>query len=566
MSRAGKPTPGPNSVRMKRLASVRSRWLIFGVAIVVTLVEAWCVACVSRAPTNAGTHFAEPEEPYEGPRPRNKLMDVDFADAERGWAVGSRTTATPAGATKGLPADGMILRTSDGGGTWSVQATDAWPAFDAVAFADARTGWVVGGHMVLRTTDGGTTWQQQDLGPATGSFHDVEAVDPNTAWVVSNAVERSKDTTNPYTMKPALEATATVYRTTDGGATWDRTRIATDESIADIEFSDATHGWLAVDRQTKPEPGWEGRILGGGFVWPDRWRILRTTDGGATWDFRRDGAGRLWHVAAPTQAEVHAVGEPHESGSDIGIGRVFSVLATEATPAWVQVWLPVKRIRTLGIDFADRQKGWVTGDADNQGVLLRTTDGGTTWNRMVVVPAPTLRRVAAIDRKNAVAVGSRGTIVWVRDGSAGFYGSRVTMGGLLFETVKVETRSPGALAEGWRRVRITISITNVGTSDVVYLPNPNTLRVRVGNTVYRSIDRERRGVRIALLGTAYERDPESELPNDTRDTGFRIMPWQLEPGDRGHVIVDLDIEDHVTNGAVIMDRGDLRHVALWSWW
>ena len=52
-----------------------------------------------------------------------------------------------------------ILRTTDGGVTWTVQYSKPGPLLLAVSFSDANTGTAVGeSGMILRTTNGGLTW------------------------------------------------------------------------------------------------------------------------------------------------------------------------------------------------------------------------------------------------------------------------------------------------------------------------------------------------------------------------------------------------------------------------
>jgi hypothetical protein len=82
------------------------------------------------------------------------LEGVSFTDANTGTTVGS---------------DGTILRTTDGGTTWTSQSNpfsgttyDFWDVF----FSDANTGLVVGnGGIILRTTTGGVTWLERDKTP-----------------------------------------------------------------------------------------------------------------------------------------------------------------------------------------------------------------------------------------------------------------------------------------------------------------------------------------------------------------------------------------------------------------
>jgi photosystem II stability/assembly factor-like uncharacterized protein len=96
------------------------------------------------------------------------VSTVKFADEKTGIAAGEY---------------GLILRTSDGGKTWTqISANDikylsfSWssPAFTDVNFADAETGYLVGTcGIILKTTDAGLTWQELSSGTVYGIM-DVE--------------------------------------------------------------------------------------------------------------------------------------------------------------------------------------------------------------------------------------------------------------------------------------------------------------------------------------------------------------------------------------------------------
>ena len=82
------------------------------------------------------------------------LADVHFVDALVGWACGF---------------GGSIIHTTDGGATWTPQATPSWrydsgytvaiePSLYSIFFLDADRGWAVGDRgTILRTTHGGGT-------------------------------------------------------------------------------------------------------------------------------------------------------------------------------------------------------------------------------------------------------------------------------------------------------------------------------------------------------------------------------------------------------------------------
>lgn len=99
----------------------------------------------------------------------SQLRSVFFLDANIGWAVGN----------------GGIAHTADGGASWVLQAT-APEGFADVRFVDAEHGIAVGRlfGQILRTADGGTTWTQ-DRPPRTDEgFAAVAMLDADTATVV----------------------------------------------------------------------------------------------------------------------------------------------------------------------------------------------------------------------------------------------------------------------------------------------------------------------------------------------------------------------------------------------
>jgi len=85
---------------------------------------------------------------WQNPFPQgNTLRGASFVDANTGTVVGDY---------------GTIVRTTDGGNSWTVQASGTTQDLWAVSFTDANNGTAVGGTIggstILRTTDGGDTW------------------------------------------------------------------------------------------------------------------------------------------------------------------------------------------------------------------------------------------------------------------------------------------------------------------------------------------------------------------------------------------------------------------------
>jgi photosystem II stability/assembly factor-like uncharacterized protein len=232
-----------------------------------------------------------------------------------------------------------IYKTSDGGGTWQLQFTNAdssafydcfafWDASHGLAFSDA-----VAEHFMIRlTTDGGAHWTPVTANalppaqPGEGAFAAsgtcVVTLAPRHAWVGTGAAD-----------------TARVLHTRDGGLTWNAaaTPIAGGRSagIAALAFRDALHG-----------------IALGGDVADANARtdnVAVTADGGRTW--------RLG-------------GRPGFSGA------VYGAAIVPGRPGWVvavgpkgldysrddgATWTTLDTLAYWSVGFGSRDRGWAVG-------------------------------------------------------------------------------------------------------------------------------------------------------------------------------------------------------------
>ena len=177
------------------------------------------------------------------------LYSVTFTDASTGWAVG----------------DWWILRTVDGGLTWERLQLDPPVRLASVSFADARNGWAAGAQgVLLRTTDGGSTWKAQDTGlGADTDLRAVTAANTYTAWAITpNLILHCGDSGRPTGSVDTTDTTAPI--TTAAGILdgWSRTALAIDleshdgDGVAYTEWrlDSGGAGWtvgnhVVVDRQ-----------------------------------------------------------------------------------------------------------------------------------------------------------------------------------------------------------------------------------------------------------------------------------------------------------------------------
>jgi len=191
---------------------------------------------------------------------------------------------------------------------------------------DAHTGWAVTSDRshILHTTTGVTHWH--DVTPALGSSQAIlggtDFFDPLTAWVAVGLF---------------------VYRTYDGGQTWQRAPLPGQGLASQVTFAGVSQLFLL-----NAHVGWAvvGPVAAAGSEALD---ILQTSDGGASW-------------------------------------RVLSVC--DATTVNNPAALPFAGDKT-GLSFVNETTGWVAGSTarNNFAWFYVTHDGGATW-RHQAIPLP----------------------------------------------------------------------------------------------------------------------------------------------------------------------------------
>ncbi len=210
--------------------------------------------------TDAGHTFVQKVAPV-----RATLTRVYFADDRRGWAVGH---------------DEVILRTTDGGETWSRvhwAPEHRQPLFD-VWFAADGTGYAVGAYStMLRSTDFGATWQPQVFEPVPAAHQAARAAGPADDADVGVGQPhlyalRAASATRLYIAGEAGH----LYRSDDGGARWQ-------ELVT--PYGGTYFGVLPLDAAS---------VLAYGL----RGHLFRSDDAGATWAAIDTGATDLLAAGA----------------------------------------------------------------------------------------------------------------------------------------------------------------------------------------------------------------------------------------------------------------------------
>ena len=291
----------------------------------------------------------------------------------------------------------LILKSVDGGASWDISLRDPDPSgpLDAIDFVDADVGWAVGNDDVFHTNDGGVTWSNQadnlDFGPLI--LFAVDFVDRRRGVIVGTEFP---DPPTNFDGPPAS------FFTIDGGATWERSLI--------VPIGIPTERRRIRLSIVCLDPSGVGISVGEGF---SAWLVLTTADFGRTWEeietaFPGSGVacadGSIW--AAGTDDDPSAPPRPRLSQSFDG-GRTWEYRSSGIDPAVVG---------GLGsIAFSGDGTACASGALGPGGtpisLILRSSDGGSTWNS-TVLPETTggqrLRSVSCPSSTQGVA-GSEGT-------------------------------------------------------------------------------------------------------------------------------------------------------------
>ena len=258
---------------------------------------------------------------------------LDFRDVDAVSATTAYVLSIGAGPLS------RIYKTTDSGATWVLQYANADPDafFDAMAFWDEQNGIVVsdsvkGAFVIFRTVDGGKTWQRvpADKLPPALENEGAFAASGTNVFVLGMNVW----------FGTGAAAKSRVLRSADRGVTWEiaDTPLASGQSsgIYSVAFRDALHGVIVGGDYAKETEAVDN--------------IAITSDGGKTWKLVREKA------LGGFRSVVKYV--PGSKSSFVAIGPRGSDLSTDDGLTWAAIEGP-------GFDtfsFAPgRQVGWGAG-------------------------------------------------------------------------------------------------------------------------------------------------------------------------------------------------------------
>jgi photosystem II stability/assembly factor-like uncharacterized protein len=273
------------------------------------------------------------------------LYSVYFTDAINGYAVGGSRIEPP------RPGYGYhyirtILKTVDGGTTWIDLSSDNALPLSSVYFTDANKGYAVGGDVtsaikiIKKTQDGGFTWTTVADPP--GNFNLLCSVyfpNPNTGYAAGN--------------------NGTIIKTIDEGTTWTALSSGGTEDLCSVFFTDVNTGYAAGGHCDMGNDHMTGCII-------------KTMDGGITWSLSTKITLSFTSVYFADANTGYASGYYSANGNYGGT----ILKSTDAGTTWTEL-INLPSTRLSSVYFTNAEIGYAAGE---NGVILKTVDGGITWD------------------------------------------------------------------------------------------------------------------------------------------------------------------------------------------
>ncbi|MEZ4647336.1 MAG: YCF48-related protein [Candidatus Eisenbacteria bacterium] len=334
----------------------------------------------------------------QGPFPTHRdIQGIEFVDGTEGWFV----------ANDG-PDHGSIWHTVDGGASWVEQYVSRLDRLEMIEMIDASNGWAIGADLV-HTTDGGNTWNFANLPPlgVTGNY--IQFVSPTHGWLSTrpagwtNYLYRTTnggltwDYLGEFWVGPwmfvdqdfgwAIDAAQGVIRTTNGGLSWtdvgdpsgmsidsavywafsqDRVMVRTFDAANLLRWwitEDAGATWTQVSGNAGTKPVFVDENTGYSIYWYD---VMTTTNGGYSWSVLGGNVGAK---------SLLSVGV---SGDRVLAGGYYGFLTELDGSSWSQLSNGTGQL-LRDISFVGSDLGWAVGDDFG---LLETVDGGENWHHV----------------------------------------------------------------------------------------------------------------------------------------------------------------------------------------
>ncbi|MEQ8330727.1 MAG: hypothetical protein RH859_09720 [Longimicrobiales bacterium] len=233
------------------------------------------------------------------------------------------------------------------------------------------------GGGLWKTTDGGLNWRpvtDGKIGSASVGAVAVCGADPDVVYIGTGETQ----------LRGNVQQGDGVYRTTDGGMTWEHLGLVNSQNVARIRVhpDDCDVAWVAafgMHSMANPERG-----------------VFKTTDGGQTWDktlFVSDEAGSTDLIVDPNDPDVlyATIWEAWRKSWGMSSGGADSGLwkSTDGGETWTDITStlgldPATPIGKMGVTVsgANSNRVWVIVEHEPEGGVYRSDDAGRTWEHV----------------------------------------------------------------------------------------------------------------------------------------------------------------------------------------
>lgn len=267
--------------------------------------------------------------------PDTSLSQIRALNKSTAWIVGGKADG-----------HGTILKTTDGGETWNRITDDSIPNSDmqGVSIIDKDTVWIVGqNNTILVTHDGGETWESKSNSSYDQyALSDIVAVNENNIWICGGSVNNH----------------GLILHSTDGGESWTREAedLLSNHSLISLSVVNEDHAWAIGGQAT----------------------TIKTTNGGDTWEI-------VGEDVFPSIADGNGIFALDNDTVWVVLDYDNIYRTDDNGENWTQQESNTSGYYLLRVTAINDTNTWVTGSSQYppiDGVLLHTTDGGKTWNKI----------------------------------------------------------------------------------------------------------------------------------------------------------------------------------------
>ena len=278
------------------------------------------------------------------------LKDLQFTSDFVGFIVGG---------------NGTLLKTMDGGSTWTVVLMDTTEDFISVSFISDTVGYLASQNRIYKTTNGGASWSivTTDL---LNTFNTIHFITENIGFIGTGD---------------------TIFKTTDGGQNW-TSSLATLSEINTISFPTANVGYFTGGASA-------------GYVY-------KTTDQGATISTSVNAFNTI-------REEIQFLDA--NTGYLIGWYNPYVLKTTDGGVSWVAT--STAYAGGIAVHFLNEQTGYHIDDSGGTSKISGTNDGGVNWTIELTLNA--------LSNSNLKKMGSTATHVFAIGDGGAIYKKSVTL-------------------------------------------------------------------------------------------------------------------------------------------